>query len=287
MVRQGTPALNEFVEIGDALAEAAESLRSSSDSARLDAELLMTMALDVARSYLIAHPEDALDPATAERYAALVERRRNGEPLAYITGEKEFWSLRLMVSPATLVPRPETELLVERALREVPRGAPFRILDLGTGSGAIALAIARNCRNCDVIATDVSAEALAVAQQNARQLDLANVEFLQGDWTQAVTSQSFDLIVSNPPYVNSGDPALQQLRHEPLQALAAGSDGLDAIRCISKGCLPLLNAGHLLMLEHGEQQAVSVAAVLAEDGWTVLECLSDLAGRPRVTVAQR
>ncbi len=287
MVREGTQPLNEFVEISTALAEATARLRPLSDSARLDAEILMAMALDVSRSYLFTHPEDSLDPAAVGRYAAFLERRCSGEPMAYITGEKEFWSLPLMVSPATLVPRPETELLVERALREVPRRAPFRVLDLGTGSGAIALAIAKNCSNSDVVATDVSAGALAVAQQNARQLEVANIEFLQGDWTEPVTGQNFDLIVSNPPYVNSDDPALQQLQYEPLQALAAGADGLDAIRRISRGCLSLLTAGQLLMLEHGARQEAGVAVILAEDGWTVVECLSDLAGRPRVTVAQR
>jgi release factor glutamine methyltransferase len=279
--------LNEFVGIDTALAEAVEVLSPVSDSARLDAELLLALALDVPRSYLITHPEDSLDPAAVNRFQALVDRRHDGEPMAYITGEKEFWSLNLMVSPATLVPRPETELLVERALREIPRREPFRVLDLGTGSGAIALAIAKSCNNCEVVATDVSGEALAVAAQNARQLDVANMTFLQGDWTEPVAGQLFDLIVSNPPYVNSDDPALQDLQHEPLQALAAGTDGLDAIRCISSGCLPLLQAGHLLMLEHGDQQAADVAAVLTDAGWAVVECLDDLAGRPRVTVAQR
>lgn len=279
--------MNEFVEIGTALTDATDRLLPVSDSARLDAEILMTRALDVSRSYLFTHPEDSLDPAAVDRFEALLRRRLDGEPMAYIAGEKEFWSLNLMVSPATLVPRPETEILVERAMREVPRRGPFRILDLGTGSGAIALALAKSCSNCDVVATDVSHDALAVARQNARQLEVANVEFLEGSWTEPVAGLCFDLIVSNPPYVNSDDAALQSLQHEPLLALAAGKDGLDAIRKIAECCGALLAKGQLLMLEHGDQQAGSVAAILQRHDWEIVECLADLAGRERVTVARR
>ncbi|MEQ9561280.1 MAG: peptide chain release factor N(5)-glutamine methyltransferase, partial [Woeseiaceae bacterium] len=207
MVLEGQRALNEFVEIATALRNAVTSLEPLSDSPRLDAELLLARALDVPRSYLIAHPEDALDPAASERFTQLVERRAAGEPMAYISGSKEFWSMELMVSPDTLVPRPETELLVERALMLIGRRASQRILDLGTGSGAIALAIARERPLCEIVATDISEAALAIARQNARHLDLANVEFATGNWIEPVAGQQIDIVVSNPPYVRSSDPA--------------------------------------------------------------------------------
>lgn len=264
---------------------ARESLETVSESPHLDAELLLSLALDVPRSYLFAHPDDELDPAAAARLSALVERRAQGLPMAYITGEKEFWSLPLMVSPDTLVPRPETELLVERALREIPRDAAWHILDLGTGSGAIALAIASERRQCDVVATDNSESALAVAKQNARHLELANVEFLAGDWTDPVRERTFDLILSNPPYVRDNHEALANLQHEPQSALVSGSDGLDSIRRIATECLTLLAPGRLLIIEHGADQAGAVAEILRDAGWSPQECLNDLAGKPRVTVA--
>lgn len=285
MVREGLVALNEFVDIGSALATATERLRAASDSARLDAELLLSLALDVNRSYFIAHPEDVLDPAAGRRFLSLVERRMSGEPLPYITGEREFWSMTLMVSPATLVPRPETELLVERALMLIGRKAVLRILDLGTGSGAIALAIARERPLCEVVATDLSEDALAIARQNARQLDVPNVSFACGDWVNPVTGQRFDLVVSNPPYVADADDALAGLRHEPRLALCAGRDGLDAIRRIAETAGAVLVDGGRLLLEHGSLQREAVAAELQRHGWSQIECFNDLAGLPRVTTA--
>jgi release factor glutamine methyltransferase len=285
MVREGSPPLNEFAKIDEVLASAVETLQAASDSPRLDAELLLALALDVPRSYLYAHPEDELDPAANQRYAKLIDRRQQGQPMAYITGEKEFWSLTLMVSPDTLVPRPETEILVERALREIPHDANWKVLDLGTGSGAIALAIASERKHCDVVAVDVSAGALAIARQNARQLEIPNITFLQGDWTEPVQERKFDLIVSNPPYVRSGHAALDKLTHEPPRALLAGDDGLDAIRQLAVCCKTLLESGQFLIIEHGDDQETPVANILCENGWSPLECLRDLAGKPRITVA--
>lgn len=270
-----------------AIVGASERLSDVSDSPRLDAEILLCRTIDMPRSYLFAHPEDELDELSASRFAALVERRAAGEPMAYIMGAKEFWSQELQVSPATLVPRPETELLVDLALREIPRKAQWRILDLGTGSGAIAIAIASERLLCDVTAVDISEEALAVARENARQLSLGNVHFAHGDWTAPVAGQVFNLIVSNPPYVCSDDPALDALRYEPVGALAAGPDGLDAIRVLAAACGGLLTDGGMLLLEHGADQADAVAALLAQHGWTEIRCHRDLAGRPRVTVARR
>ena len=204
------------------LRRAVAGLDGVSDSARLDAEILLCRSIDVQRSYLFAHPEDVLDELAVGRFDALLERRRCGEPMAYITGTREFWSMELLVSPATLVPRPETELLVDLALREIPRGTERRVLDLGTGSGAIALAIARERPLCRVTGVDISSAALRIARENARQLLLANVEFREGDWVAPVRGRRFDLVVSNPPYVRADDRALDALRYEPRDALVAG-----------------------------------------------------------------
>jgi len=287
MVREGSSTLNEYQPIGDALSAAADRLAGISESPRLDAELLLARAIDVTRAYLMAHPEDQLDPDAQVRYAAAIERRASGVPLAYITGLREFWSLELMVTPATLVPRPETERLVEQALSLLPRRAALRILDLGTGSGAIALALARERPLCQVVATDASEAALAVARENARQLDIDNVEFVAGDWTAPVGGREFDLVVSNPPYVAAGDPALDRLKHEPRAALASGPDGLDAIRRIAAEVGDILAPGGSLLVEHGAEQEAAVAAILDAAGWHNVRCYRDLAGLPRVTAATR
>jgi release factor glutamine methyltransferase len=277
--------LNEFLEIGTALADGTERLRSVSDSPMLDAELLLARAIDVPRTYLIAHPEDTLDPAAVERFFSAVERRSAGMPIAYISGEKEFWSMTLNVSPDTLVPRPETEVLVDHALQRIPDIEGFSVLDLGTGSGAIALAIARDRPNCDITATDISDAALAVARENANRHALANVEFLSGDWSEPVVGRTFDMIVSNPPYVASADPAFEFLAHEPRLALAAGEDGLAAIRRISIEALSVIRKGGHLLVEHGETQYEEVVRIFSADGWDNISHANDLAGKPRVTIA--
>lgn len=279
--------MNEFLQIATALATATEALRAVSESPRLDAELMLAMALDVPRSYLFAHPEDRLDPAAANRFEAFVQRRRDDVPLAYITGEKEFWSMQLMVGPASLVPRPESEILVEQALRLIPEDMAAAVLDLGTGCGAIALAIAKERRLCQVTATDCSEEALAIARENARQLDLSNITFVNGDWTDPVRGESFDLVASNPPYVPAADPGLDRLRHEPRVALVSGDDGLDAIRKIAREAWQLLPEGQHLLLEHGDRQREDVAQVLRRENWHEIRCIDDLAGLPRVTMARR
>jgi release factor glutamine methyltransferase len=279
--------MNDPLNIHDVLADATRRLEALSDSARLDAELLLARAIDMPRSYLFAHPEEPLDELTVDRFRESLDRRLAGEPMAYITGVREFWSLELMVSPATLVPRPETELLVDLALREIPRRADCDVLDLGTGSGAIAIAIAKERPLATVTATDTSAAALEVARQNARQLDVPNIRFLEGDWTEPVRGQSFDVVVSNPPYVRSDDAALDALHCEPRAALAAGKDGLDAIRVLARDCGALLRPGGLLLLEHGAEQRDGVASLLLEHGWSNVECHTDYAGLPRVTIARK
>jgi len=280
------PSTTDTISISAAIVSATDRLRESSDSARLDAELLVARCIDLPRSYLFAHPEEILDEFTLQRLEETLQRRIAGMPMAYITGTKEFWSFELQVSPATLVPRPETEILVDHALRAIPRKANWQVLDLGTGSGAIAIAIARERPGCDVTAIDASADALAVAQTNVRTFDLANVTCLQGDWTTPVAAQLFHVIVSNPPYVAEGDAALEALQSEPDLALTSGADGLDAIRQISRECLEIIVDDGVLLLEHGNEQREAVAAILTADGWGDIACVDDYAGHPRMTTAK-
>jgi release factor glutamine methyltransferase len=270
-----------------AIADAVLRLSPSSDSARLDAEILLCQTIDMPRSYLFAHPDDELDPLTLKRFEALMVRRLDGEPMAYIAGTREFWSHELLVSPATLIPRPETELVVDLALREIPRDAEWEILDLGTGSGAIAIAIAAERPQCEITATDFSSGALAIAAENVRQANLPNVTCIEGHWTAPVSKLRFELIVSNPPYVNDDDEALQDLHHEPRSALASGPDGLDDLRMLATECVSVLADEGCLILEHGAEQQQAVAGLLEAAGWVDITCHHDLAGKPRVTVARR
>ena len=251
----------------------------------LDAELLLAHALGIGRARLRSHPEASADDAAA-RFAALIERRAAGEPIAYILGRKDFWTLELGISSAVLVPRPETELLVERALALHP-GAEARAVDLGTGSGAIALALASARPRWRIVATDLSTEALAVARANAAALGLERVEMLRGDWLACLRG-TFDLILSNPPYVAADDPALGQpeLMREPRMALVAAEDGLAALRAIIRAAPHQLDPGGWLLLEHGATQAAAVAGALVARGFAQVRSHRDLAGRERMTEGQ-
>jgi len=275
------------MNIETALTSATAKLLGMSDSPRLDAELLLMFVLDEPRSHLHVHADRELHRDESDRYTALVIRRTDGEPIAYITGEKEFWSLPLTVTAETLVPRPETELLVELALTHIPEGSTLRILDLGTGSGAIALAIASERPRCRVVATDISESALRVAVGNAGRLKLTNVTFLQGDWLAPFSDCAFDIIVSNPPYVAATDSKILEISHEPAGALFAGEDGLASIRTIAADAGTFLVDNGMLLLEHGAEQEQSVARVLAANGWDGVLCRRDLQGLPRVTIAIR
>jgi release factor glutamine methyltransferase len=252
--------------------------------AGLDAQLLLARALGRPRSHLLAFGEQACpEPARAE-FAGWVLRRARGEPLAYIAGEREFWSHTLRVTPDVLVPRPETELLVERALALGPMGAA-EVLDLGTGSGAIAVALASERPTWQVTATDASSTALAVADANARALGLGNCRFTVGHWFAPLAGRRFALIVSNPPYIAPGDAALLDpaLRHEPAVALVSPPDGLTALREIISGAPDHLTPGGVLALEHGHDQHEAVAALLRAAGFNDIALHRDLAGLPRVT----
>ena len=277
--------MSEPRTIEKAVTDAAEKLRAVTDAPRLEAELLLARAIDMPRSFLFAHPEDELDAGSLQRLDETVQRRLAGEPMAYITGIKEFWSMELAVSPATLVPRPETELLVDVALRDIPRKAEWNILDLGTGSGAVALAIGRERQLCTVTATDISADALALARENANRNSIPNIEFLEGHWTEPVAGRTFQVIVSNPPYVRAGDAALETLRAEPPSALAAGAKGLDAIEVIARDCPAIIVRDGLLAIEHGADQEEGVAELLMAHGWGNIRCYKDYSGLPRVTSA--
>ncbi len=249
--------------------------------------ILIAHALGISRERLYAHPEQSLPPADAERALALVVRRAGGEPVAYLTGTREFYGLCLRVTPGVLIPRPETELLVELALAGMKNLRAPLIADLGTGSGAIALAIARARPDARLIAADRSAGALSVAARNAHQFGLANVSFVQANWLEPFAPQSLDLIVSNPPYVAAGDPHLDEgdLRFEPSQALIAGTDGLDAIRHLIAAASTHLKPGGALILEHGAEQQPAVCALFAKNGYHGIETHRDLAGLPRAVSA--
>jgi len=241
------------------------------------------------RTALITRGGEALSTEQEARLRELIERRRKGEPVAYLTGRREFWSLELTVTPDVLIPRPETELLVEQALVRIPPDATRRIADLGTGSGAIALAIASERPHCRVTATDASPAALAVARGNARRLGIGNVEFREGEWFAPLAGLTFDLIVSNPPYIATADPHLMQgdVRFEPRAALVSGGDGLDAIRLIAVQASAHLQHGGWLLLEHGYDQAAAVRAILGTNGLTDITSVADLAGHARVTAGRR
>ena len=254
----------------------------------LDAQVLLAHLLGKDRAWLVAHADEALARERVDAFCALARRRRQGEPVAYLTGVREFWGLALQVSPAVLIPRPETETLVELALARLPKDRDVRVLDLGTGSGAIALAIAHERPRAAILATDVSADALEVARENARRLSIGNVEFAPSDWYDGVTMEwrgaAFDLIASNPPYVAAVDPHLGDgdVRFEPGLALTPGGDGLGAIARIVAGARARLLPGGSLAVEHGFDQADAVRALFAADGFAEIVAVRDLAGIPRV-----
>jgi release factor glutamine methyltransferase len=257
--------------------------------APLDAQVLLAHVLGVGRAWLAAHATDSLAPLDVQTFFTLARRRRDGEPVAYLTGTREFFGLPLMVDRSVLVPRSETETLVETALQLLDAGRPRRVLDIGTGSGAIALAIAHERPLADVVGVDSSVAALAVAACNAERLKLANVRWLQSDWYERLDEHAapFDVIASNPPYVADGDPHLSEgdLRFEPAAALRAGPDGLSALRVVVAGAPVRLAAGGALVVEHGFDQADAVRALMRTAGLGNPRTLRDLAGSPRVCVA--
>lgn len=257
-----------------------------SDSPRLDAELLLGHVLAKPRSYLFSWPERELDAATLAQFEALLRQRVQGMPVAYLLGYREFWGLELQVSPATLIPRPDTERLVELALERIALDKPARILDLGTGTGAIALAIASERPLAQVLAADISPAALTLAKANCERLGFKHVECVLSDWFSAIPSGSrFDLIISNPPYIPDSDPHLQQgdVRFEPRSALAAGDDGLADIRHLLEQAPRFLQAEGWLLFEHGYDQGAATTHLLQAAGYRQVQCHQDWAGHDRVS----
>ena len=268
---------------------AAARQRLGGEDAAWEIELLLSAVLGQPRSWLHAHPEAVPSAAQATQFEAWVSRRAMGEPVAYLLGRRGFWTFEVDVGPGCLIPRPETELLLEEALARMPIDAAMDVADLGTGSGALALALAQERPQARVLASDLSADALALARANARKLGLeARVRCVQGDWYAAVAGACFDLVVSNPPYLGESDPHLVQgdLRFEPRQALVSGMDGLEALRTLITGAPAHLHAGGWLLLEHGAEQGPAVRELLSEAGFADVQSVRDLQSHERVSVGR-
>lgn len=269
------------------LREAVSQLQAS-ESPRRDAEILLGFVTGKARTFILAFGETPLTDEQQEQLAGLLARRVRGEPVAHLIGEREFWSLPLFVSPATLIPRPDTECLVEQALARLP-AAPCRILDLGTGTGAIALALASERPDCQVTAVDLIPDAVALAQRNADHLGIHNIEIVQSRWFSALEGQQFSLIVSNPPYIDAQDPHLAQgdVRFEPLSALVAADNGLADLHTLIKEAPRYLLPQGWLLLEHGWQQGAAVREIFARYGWQQVETCRDYGDNERLTLGRR
>lgn len=265
-----------------------KTLSLEGNEAKFEAQLLLQNVLNVNRAWLLAHESDALQDKIKADFESLLARRLLGEPIAYILGQREFFGLNLIVTPDTLIPRPDTETLVETALDKIPTDTPFTVLDLGTGTGAVALAIAEHRPEAQVTAIDASSGALDIAKRNANQLDLTQIDFRLSNWFSALEGERFNLIVSNPPYIEQHDIHLTQgdLRFEPMSALASGTDGLDDIRQIVDNCLLHLHPQGWLMLEHGYNQAHLVTDLMAQSGLIDITTIKDLGANDRVTIGK-
>ena len=272
--------------VHEAIESVAQRLKLHSASPRLDAELLVGWVIDRSRAELFAYPEVALTEQQEAQLGRYVQRRFDGEPMAYLLGQQEFWSLNLNVDSTVLIPRPETELLVEWALNHFPKNERIRLADLGTGSGAIAVALAHERLNWHIDATDQSEEALRIAQQNAALYAGKNIQFYAGSWCQALPCKDYHGIVSNPPYIAENDAHLQRLKYEPLGALSAGESGLDAIEVIIAQAKRYLLPGGWLVLEHGYDQKECVIALMEKENYREIKDHSDLAGLARMIVAR-
>ncbi|MDP9009653.1 MAG: peptide chain release factor N(5)-glutamine methyltransferase [Pseudomonadota bacterium] len=271
--------------IAETVKGAALTLNPHSESPRLDAELLLGKVLGLSRASLIARDNEAVAVADERQLAELISKRARGVPVAYLTGSREFWSLPLTVTPDVLVPRPETEILVQHALELLPAGEDARsVLDLGTGSGAIALSLATERPHWTITGVDLSPQALKVAAQNARALNLPRIAWHQGSWFDAVPGERFHLIVANPPYIAASDPALLKLKAEPAMALTSGTTGLESLTAIIAQAPQHLHVHGWLVLEHGSTQAPDVSQLLAQHGFAAIRTFPDLSGKPRITL---
>jgi release factor glutamine methyltransferase len=277
-------ATTTSVGVEDALRRAAARIHGHSDSPRLDAEILLAKVLGVTRAGLIARSAQRLQERDEAAFDTMVARRISGTPVAYLTQSREFWSMSLLVTPAVLVPRPETETLVEQVLELAPADSARSLLDLGTGSGAIALGVASERPGWHVTASDISSDALAVAQTNSVNLKIPNIEWRLGSWFDPFPGRRFDFIVANPPYIAAADPLLTGLSAEPLLALSPGVSGLEALEQIVAQAPEHLLAGGSLLLEHGHTQAPAVQRLLRHQGFESIRTCLDLSGKTRITV---
>lgn len=279
-----------MISIQQALQQASQQLVNSSDSPRLDAELLLAHSLQCNRSYLYTWPEHSLTMSIERTFSKLIQQRQQGQPIAYLVGYREFWGRDFQVSPATLIPRPDTELLIEMALTKIPPQQAYRVLDLGTGSGAIAITLAKERPQASIVAVDFSASALNIARANAAKHQTNNINFYYSNWFSALQAQdTFDVIVSNPPYISATDPHLKcdDIQHEPLTALIAGTDGLDDIRHLITMTPNFLSTEGWLLLEHGYNQGKEVVHLLQQAGYRQIQCQRDMAGHDRASLGQR
>ena len=277
-----------MTDIQTTLSTATELLSNSSDSASLDAEVLLCHVLNKARSHLRAWPEKELKTVEHNQLLQLLKQRQQGVPIAYITGKKEFWSRDFKVSPAVLIPRPDTELLIELVLKLISDKPQAHLIDLGTGSGAIAITLAAERPDTKVIATDLSNTALNIAKENASAHHIKNIQFIQSNWFDKITSCDFDLVISNPPYIAHNDPHLSQgdIRFEPDSALIAKDQGLEDIQKISNHARNYLKPGGTLLVEHGYNQQIAVQAIFNSFAYSNITTHTDLSGNPRVTTGQ-
>jgi release factor glutamine methyltransferase len=274
--------------IKSALADAVDLLQATSESPLLEAEVLLCKILGKSRSYLRAWPDAELYSEQAHAYQVLVNHRRQGKPIAYITGSREFWSRDFQVSPDVLIPRPDTELLIELSLALIPANQPFKIIDLGTGSGIIAITLAAERPHAHVSATDISPAALHIAKMNAAKHKAEHIQFYQSNWFEEVPNGKFGLIVSNPPYLDQYDEHLQQgdLRFEPKTALISAQHGLSDIKIIAESARNRLEIGGFLLVEHGYTQQEDVQSLFKAIGYSNVQTHTDLAEQPRVTSGQ-
>ncbi|HRD69762.1 MAG TPA: peptide chain release factor N(5)-glutamine methyltransferase [Legionella sp.] len=268
-----------------ALTEAMQHLKVESPEPRLDAEILLMHSLSKNRAYLYAHPDQILSDDQLKEYLHLIYQRARGIPIAYITGHREFWSLCLKVNPHTLIPRHETERLVELVIELLPDTSETHILDLGTGSGAVALAVATERPQWQITACDISIEALKIARENATNLGITNIQFFHSDWFKSLPPQSYHAILSNPPYIAQDDPHLAQgdIRFEPLSALASGQDGLADLQYIIRNSYNYLLPGGMLLMEHGFDQKIPINTIMKQIGYNNVHCWQDLNGVDRVS----
>jgi release factor glutamine methyltransferase len=275
-------------DIQSAISEASRILAASSDSPELDAEILLCLILEKNRSYLRSWPKKQLHAQQRLQFKALLKQRQHGTPIAYMTGQREFWSREFRVSPDVLIPRPDTELLIELSLPLIPKDKSCKVIDLGTGSGVIAVTLATERPYAQLIATDLSSAALKIAKQNAEHYHCRNIRFLQSNWFSEVSENSFDVVISNPPYIAADDPHLHEgdLRFEPQSALIADDHGLKDISLIAESACKHLKEGGYLLIEHGYNQQPQVQAIFESFDYANIATHTDLAGNPRVTAGQ-